>query len=258
MPAFEPRIAPTTPPITHSTSPVLSPPTSVKSIAGSMTRRKTVAVPAPYARATTTSWGFTCRMPARTASAIGKKPRRKPKAIFEAASRPKKSMSEGYQTTAGAAGGTSSHRSQRLLADLAPELGAQRHHLGRLHRARVLHRQVERRLDPSRPRGHDGHPGRQEERLVQAVRDEDHGLARAPPDVEQPLAHQEARLLVERAERLVHQEDLRVERERAPDRHALLHPARQLARVLLGKAGEAERAQQLGGRLPPALGRHAL
>ena len=93
---------------------------------------------------------------------------------------------------------------------------------------------------------------------MQAVRDEDHGLARAPPDVEQPLAHQDARLLVERAEGLVHQEDLRVERERAPDRDALLHPARELARILLGEAGEAERAQELGGRPAPPLGRHAL
>ena len=42
-------------------------------------------------------------MPASTASAIGKKPSKKPKAIFEAASRPKNSMSEGYQTTAGTA-----------------------------------------------------------------------------------------------------------------------------------------------------------
>src|SRR5215831_15276669 len=152
----------------------------------------------------------------------------------------------------------SSHRPQRLLADLAPELGPQRHHLGRLHRARVLRRQVERRLDPPGPRRHDRHPGREEERLVQAVRDEDHGLARAPPDVEQPLAHEHARLLVERAERLVHQEDLRVERQRAPDRDALLHPARQLARIFLGEAGKPERPQQLAGGPAATLGRYPL
>ena len=35
--------------------------------------------------------------------AIGKNPSKNPKAIFEAASRPKKSISEGYQTTAGTA-----------------------------------------------------------------------------------------------------------------------------------------------------------
>jgi hypothetical protein len=44
--------------------------------------------------------GLTWRTPASTASVIGKKPSRKPKAIFEAASRLKKSMRDGYQTTA--------------------------------------------------------------------------------------------------------------------------------------------------------------
>jgi hypothetical protein len=39
MPAFEPRISPTTTPITQSASPVLSPPTSVKTIAGIITWR---------------------------------------------------------------------------------------------------------------------------------------------------------------------------------------------------------------------------
>ena len=90
-------------PITQSASPVRSPPTSVKSIDGSMTRTKTATAPAPYARATTTSCGFTWRIPASTASVIGKKPSRKPKAILEAASRPKNSIREGYQTTAGTA-----------------------------------------------------------------------------------------------------------------------------------------------------------
>src|SRR6266446_1374520 len=52
MPAVEPRISPTMTPITHSASPVRSPPTSVKSIEGNMTRRKTVTALAPYARAT--------------------------------------------------------------------------------------------------------------------------------------------------------------------------------------------------------------
>ena len=38
--------------------------------------------------------------------------------------------------------------------------------------------------------------------------------------------------LVERAERLVHQQDRRLERERARDRDALLHPAGELVRVV--------------------------
>src|SRR5207247_2184695 len=80
MPAFEPRISPTMTPITQSASPVRSPPTSVKSIDGSMTRTKTATAPAPYARATTTSCACTWRIPASTARVIGKKPSRKPKA----------------------------------------------------------------------------------------------------------------------------------------------------------------------------------
>src|SRR5213080_1428795 len=136
------------------------------------------------------------------------------------------------------------HRPQRLLADLAPELGAQRDELGRFHRARVVQGEVQHRLDPPGARRHDGDPRREEERLVQAVGHEDHGLARPAPDVEEPLAHEHARLLVEGAERLVHQEDLRVDGERAADRDALLHAPGELAGVLLREALEAERAEE--------------
>ena len=103
MPDLLPRISPTITPMTVSASPVRRPPTSVNSIAGSVTLRKAVRPSAPNARATTSICGLTCRMPASTARVIGKKPSRKPKAIFDAASRPKKSMSDGYHTTAGTA-----------------------------------------------------------------------------------------------------------------------------------------------------------
>ena len=103
MPALEPRTSPTMTPITVSARPVRSPPTSVNSMAGSITLKNTVTGEAPNARATTTRCGCTWRMPASTASVIGKNPSRKPKAILEAASRPKNSISEGYQTTAGTA-----------------------------------------------------------------------------------------------------------------------------------------------------------
>src|SRR3989441_886432 len=139
------------------------------------------------------------------------------------------------------------HRPQRLLADLAPELGAQRDELGRFHRARVVQGEVQHRLDPSGARRHDGDPRREEERLVQAMGHEDHGLARPAPDVEEPLAHEHARLLVEGAERLVHQEDLRVDGERAADRDALLHAPGELAGVLLREALDA----QPRGAAPP-------
>src|SRR3989441_2674422 len=144
------------------------------------------------------------------------------------------------------------HRPQRLRADLAPELGAQRDELGRFHRARVVQGEVQHRLDPPGARRHDGDPRREEERLVQAMGHEDHGLARPAPDVEEPLAHEHARLLVEGAERLVHQEDLRVDGERAADRDALLHAPGELAGVLLREALEAERREELRRDRAPA------
>ena len=45
-----------------------------------------------------------------------------------------------------------------------------------------------------------------------------------PPDPAQLLVEPVARDLVERAERLVHQQDLRVAEQRAGDRHALALP----------------------------------
>src|SRR5439155_196549 len=128
--------------------------------------------------------------------------------------------------------------------DLAPELRAQRDELGRLHRARVVHGKLQDRLDPPGARRHDGDPCREEEGLVQAMRHEDHGLACPAPDVEEPFAHEHARLLVEGTERLVHQEDLRVDGERAADRDALLHAPGELTWVLLREALEAERAEE--------------
>src|SRR5207249_6154996 len=66
-----------------------------------------------------------------------------------------------------------------------------------------------------------------------------------------------ARLLVEGAERLVHQEDLRVDGERAADRDALLHAPGELAGVLLREALEAERREELRRDRAPARRRRA-
>ncbi len=70
---------------------------------------------------------------------------------------------------------------------------------------------------------------------------------------EEPLAHEEPRLLVERAERLVHEEDRRVEGERAGDGHALLHPARELARVARLEPAEPDGLEERPGALAPGL-----
>ena len=64
------------------------------------------------------------------------------------------------------------------------------------------------------------------------------------PDAEQQLLHQLARLVVERAEGLVHQQHARVVGQRARDRGALLHAARQLLRVVLVEALQAHLGQE--------------
>src|SRR5215471_2378608 len=68
----------------------------------------------------------------------------------------------------------------------------------------------------------------EEDRFVDAVRDEERGLLVLLPDAEQLVAHRLAGLRVERAERLVEEQDLRVDGERPRDADALPHAARQL------------------------------
>ena len=53
------------------------------------------------------------------------------------------------------------------------------------------------------------------------------------------------RLRVERGERLVHQQDLRIDRERAGEIDALAHAARKLAREIILEAGQADELQQV-------------
>ena len=62
------------------------------------------------------------------------------------------------------------------------------------------------------------------------------------------FAKPDARLLVERAERLVHEQHRRVGHERARDRGALLHPARQLVRPSARVVGQADQSQHVARR----------
>jgi hypothetical protein len=76
------------------------------------------------------------------------------------------------------------------------------------------------------------------------VGDEQHRLALRLPDAEQQFLHQLARLVVERAEGLVHQQHARVVGQRAGDRHALLHAARQLLGKVVLEAAQAHLGQE--------------
>ena len=77
------------------------------------------------------------------------------------------------------------------------------------------------------------------------------------PDLEQELLHQHARLEVERGERLVHQDELRAADQRARDRHALLHAAGELVRVVLGELDELHALQHLAAAAPALVLAHA-
>src|SRR5262249_26742495 len=103
---------------------------------------------------------------------------------------------------------------------------------------------IDDRLDAPWPRRHDRHAIREIDCLLHVVGHEDHGLRRALPDAQQFGLHEAAGLGVERAERLVHQQDLRIEGERARNRGALPHAARQLRGVAVLEAIEPDQVDE--------------
>ena len=80
--------------------------------------------------------------------------------------------------------------------------------------------------------------------LVDRVGDEDDGQFLRRPQLAQFVVQTLAREFVERGERLVHQQHRRLGRERAGDRDAHLHAARQLARIGLREGGEADEVER--------------
>ena len=100
-----------------------------------------------------------------------------------------------------------------------------------------------------RPRRHDDHAVRQRDRLFEIVGDEHHRLAVGAPQVEQQVAHDLARLRIERAERLVHQQDLRIADQHLREADALALSARQHVRIAVAEAREADAGEPfLGAR----------
>jgi hypothetical protein len=133
--------------------------------------------------------------------------------------------------------------------------------LGRVHhveapRPRDVHVHVVH--EPARPRRHDQHAVAEEDRLRDRVRDEQHRLAPLQPDALQLEVHVLTGHGVQGPERLVHEQHGRVVDEAPGDGHALLHAARQLPRVALLEAAQADQPQQLGAHAPVALPVEAL
>ncbi len=93
-----------------------------------------------------------------------------------------------------------------------------------------------------------------EHRFLDVVRDDQHRLDRHPalrPQVEQVGTQRFGRQHVECRERLVHQQDRRVDDERAREAHALAHPARQLARIRVLEAVETDQVDRGKRALAP-------
>ena len=100
--------------------------------------------------------------------------------------------------------------------------------------------------DPAGPRRHHDDARREEDRLGDRVRDEDDRASGLLPDPQQLHVQALARHLVERAERLVHQQQRGVERQRAGDRDALLHAARELPGPARLEPGQLDELEHLG------------
>src|SRR6266700_6685742 len=91
-----------------------------------------------------------------------------------------------------------------------------------------------------RPRRHDHHAIGQRDRLLEIVGDEQHRLAVGVPQIEQQVAHDLPRLRVERAERLVHQQDFRIADEHLDEADAIPLAAREHVRIARVELGEAD------------------
>jgi hypothetical protein len=112
-------------------------------------------------------------------------------------------------------------------------------------RARQARLDVDLAGDARRPRPQQHHPRAQRHRFGHVVGHEDDGLVSLLPDVDELRLQVVARLGIERAEGLVHEQDVGLERERARQRHPLLHAARQLMHVRAREAGHLDQRQVL-------------
>src|SRR6266850_5590280 len=95
-------------------------------------------------------------------------------------------------------------------------------------------------FDPTGARRHDSYPVTQNNCLVNRVSNKDHRFTFAIVELKQFLLQHLAGLGIHRSERLVHQENLRVNRQGARQAHALLHAATELIRIMVFEAGKPD------------------
>src|SRR5688500_1603218 len=94
--------------------------------------------------------------------------------------------------------------------------------------------------DARRPRRHHHDAIGQLHRLFDVVRDEENGLPLGLPYAQQLTAHTQPRDRIERAERLIEIENIRIHRQRARYFQPLLHAARKCARITLLEANQTD------------------
>ena len=95
-------------------------------------------------------------------------------------------------------------------------------------------------------------------RLFHAVGNEQDRARIDPRDPDQLLLHHHSGLGIERAERLVHQQHLRLDRVGAGDGDALLHAARKLVRVVVLRPRHSHEREIVPGQLVAPRARHSL
>ena len=111
------------------------------------------------------------------------------------------------------------------------------------------------RDDPAGTGGHHDHPVGEEHRLGDGVGDEDHRRVGLAGDPDQLVLHPLPGHLVQRAERLVHQQQPRALGQGAGDGDPLLHAAGQLVGIGTGELAQPDHLDQLGD--PGPAGRRA-
>jgi len=113
-------------------------------------------------------------------------------------------------------------------------------------------REVDRDLcpDAAGTGAHDDDAAAEEDGFLDIVGNEQHDLLVALPDAEQHFLHQHARLIVERTEGLIEQEDLWVIGKRTRDRGTLLHAAGELLRPMPLEARQADALDEPSAILP--------
>jgi hypothetical protein len=117
---------------------------------------------------------------------------------------------------------------------------------------------IDRKLgeDAAGPPRHHDNPLRKVDRLEHRMGDEDDGLAQIAPQRQQIVIEPKPRDLVERRERLVHQQDVRIDDQRPRQRHPHLHAAGQFARIRFGKFGQSHLRQRLADACVGFVARH--